>query len=158
MLKPAAMYKDILIEKFASILYTEDYYYYCGYPCATLPKICTDDNIYSYAIVDKDDNVIGFFTYQIFDLTNTAHNFGLISFDKGNPIVGIDVYYKMKELLKFYHKLEWNVVGDNPIKLMYDKFCARYNGFVHRIHDSTRNLKGELVDSFIYEVLTSKGE
>ena len=158
MLKPAAMYKDILMEKFTSILYTEDYYYYSGYPCAVLPKIYLEENIYSYAIVDKNDNVIGFFTYQILDLTNTVHNFGLISFDKGNPIVGIDVYYKMKELLKFYHKLEWNVVGDNPIRLMYDKFCARYNGFVHRIHDSTRNLKGELVDAFIYEIISSKGE
>jgi hypothetical protein len=157
MLKPATMYEDILMEKFASILYTEDYYYYSGYPCASLPQICIKDNVYSYAIVDKNDNVIGFFTYRVYDLTNTVNNFGLISFDKGNPIVGIDVYYKMKELLKSYHKLEWNVVGDNPIRLMYDKFCAKYDGFVHRIHDSTRNLKGELVDSFIYEIITSKG-
>lgn len=155
MLKPAVMYKDILMEKFSSILYTEDYYYYSGYPCTELPKICIDNNVYNYAIVDKNDNVIGFFTYQTFDLTNTAHNFGLISFDKGNPIVGIDIYYKMKELVKAYHKIEWQVVEDNPIKLMYDKFCAKYDGFVHRIHDATRNLKGELVDSFIYEILNN---
>ena len=158
MLKPAAMYKDILMEKFTSILYTEDYYYYCGYPNTGLPEICVENGIYSYAIVDKNDNVIGFFTYQVFDLTNTAYNFGLISFDKGNPIVGVDIYCKMKELLKIYHKLEWRVVEDNPIRLMYDKFCARYDGFVHRIHDNSRNLKGKLVDSFIYEILTSKGE
>lgn len=158
MLKPAAIYKDILMEKFASILYTEEYYFYCGYPSAKLPEIYIEDGIYSYAIVDKNNNVIGFFTYQIFDLTNTAQNFGLISFDKGNPIVGIDIYYKMKELIKTYHKLEWQVVEDNPIRLMYDKFCAKYDGFVHRIHDATRNLKGQLVDSFIYEIITSKGE
>lgn len=155
MLKPAAIYKDILMEKFTSILYTEDYYFYCGYPGTGLPEIEVEDGIYNYAIVDKEDNVIGFFSYQVFDLTNTAHNFGLISFDKGNPIVGIDIYYKLKELIKTYHKIEWRVVGDNPIKLMYDKFCAHYDGFIHRIHDVTRNLKGELVDSFIYEILNN---
>lgn len=158
MLKPAAMYKDILIEKFASVLYTEDYYFYCGYPGTGLPEIVIEDGTYSYAVIDKDNNVIGFFTYQVFDLTDTVLNFGLISFDKGNPIVGIDVYYKMKELIKTHHKLEWRVVEDNPIKLMYNKFCAKYDGFVHRIHDATRNLKGELKDSFIYEIITSKGE
>ena len=155
MLKPAAIYKDILMEKFTSILYTEDYYFYCGYPGTGLPEIETEDGVYNYAIVDKEDNVIGFFSYQVFDLTNTAHNFGLISFDKGNPIVGIDIYYKLKELIKTYHKIEWRVVGDNPIKLMYDKFCAHYDGFTHRLHDATRNLKGELVDSFIYEILNN---
>ena len=100
MLKPAAMYKDILMEKFTSVLYTEDYYYYCGYPGTGLPEIIIEDGTYSYAIIDKNNNVIGFFTYQIFDLTDTVHNFGVFSFDKGNPIVGIDVYYKMKELIK----------------------------------------------------------
>ena len=64
----------------------------------------------------------------------------------------------MKELIKTYHKIEWQVVEDNPIRLMYDKFCGKYDGFVHRIHDATRNLKGELKDSFIYEIIASKGE
>ena len=68
------------------------------------------------------------------------------------------VDHAFQELIKIHHKLEWRVVEDNPIKLMYDKFCAKYDGFVHRIHDATRNLKGQLVDSFIYEIITSKGE
>ena len=72
MLKPAAMYKDILMEKFTSVLYTEDYYYYCGYPGTGLPEIVIEDGTYSYAIIDKNNNVIGFFTYQIFDLTDTV--------------------------------------------------------------------------------------
>ena len=88
MLKPAAIYQDVLMEKFTSILYTEDYYFFCGYPSTELPEIEVEDGKYNYAIVDKEDNVIGFFSYQVFSLTNTAHNFGLISFDKGNPIVG----------------------------------------------------------------------
>ena len=158
MLKPAILYKDILEEKFAKLLYSEDYYFYNGYASGEPFSLKCEDGTYNYVFVDKNNNVLGFLTYQIWDLVDTVHNFGLISFKKGNSILGKDLFNKLKELLSNHHKLEWRVLGDNPVKRHYDKFCNKYNGYIHHLHDSVKNLKGEYVDSYIYEILNIKGD
>ena len=155
MLKPAILYKDIIEEEFAKILYSEDYYFYCGYVSGEPFSLNCEDNLFNYAFVDKDDNVLGFLTYQIYDLADTVHNFGLISFDKGNPSLGRDLLNKMEELFQKHHKLEWRVIGDNPVKRHYDNFCSKYKGYRHHLHDVCKNLDGEYVDSYIYEVLNN---
>ena len=93
MLKPALLYAQEITRKFTEHLYTTDYFYYCGYCCgSSLPKIEENDDLYQFAIVDSDDNVIGFLTYRISDYSDTVQSFGLFSFDKGNPLLGRDVF------------------------------------------------------------------
>ena len=157
MLKPALLYKDIILTKFTELLYTEDYYFYMGYDCGTrLPDLQSEEGTYHYAFVDDNDNVIGFLTYQIYTTTDTVHNFGLISFDKGNPLVGRDLFKKLKELINQHHKVEWCVVDGNPVKKHYDKFCKEHNGYIHHFHDTGRDLNGNLVDSYSYEIINDK--
>lgn len=81
--------------------------------------------LYQYAIVDKE-KVIGFLTYRIDIYSNNVYNFGLYSFDKGNYIIGKDLFTKMEELVKKYHRLEWKMIAGNPVKKHYDKFCKKY--------------------------------
>ena len=75
MLKPALLYAQEITRKFTEHLYTTDYFYYCGYPCGNnLPKIEEKDNLYQFAVVDRNDEVIGFLSYMTdrWDPQNTS--------------------------------------------------------------------------------------
>lgn len=153
MLKPALLYKDELNKKFAEQLYSQDYFLYTGCDGTWVPEIKADEGTYQYVILNKDNQVIGYFAYSINYFNDTVHNFGLYSFNKGNPIIGIDLIKKMKELIKYHHRIEWRMIAGNPVKRHYDKFCKRYNGNVVCLHDVTKNLKGQYVDEYIYEII-----
>lgn len=154
MLKPALLYAQEITKKFSENLYTTDYFYYCGYYCGSrLPKIEEKEDIYQYAFLDDDDNVIGFLSYRINDYSDTVQDFGLFSFDKGNPILGLDLFRKLEELVKKHHRIEWYVVGTNPVKHHYDKFCKRHNGYIHHYHETTKDEKGNYIDSYSYEIV-----
>ena len=157
MLKPALLYKEQILQKFTEFLYTEDYFYYSGYECGTtLPTFKEDDNYYCFASVDPSGRLIGFFSYRVNFVVDCVQQFGLFSFEKGNPILGRDVVRKMEELVSSHHRLEWSVIDGNPVKRHYDKFCKKHSGSIFHFHDCTKNLKGEYVDSFLYEIV--KGE
>nr|WP_316613934.1 hypothetical protein [uncultured Ruminococcus sp.] len=157
MLKPALLYAQEIKRKFTEHLYTTDYFYYCGYTCGNnLPKIKEKDDLYQYAIVDKNDDIIGFLTYRINDFSDTVNDFGLFSFDKGNPILGRDLVSKLEELVKKHHRIEWSVVGTNPVKRHYDKFCKRHNGYIHHWHEITKDEYGNYIDSYTYEIVRSE--
>ena len=154
MLKPALLYTQEITRKFAEHLYTTDYFYYCGYPCGnSLPKIEEKDDLYQYAIVDKNDDIVGFLTYRINDYSDSVCDFGLFSFDKGNPILGYDLFRKLEELIKKHHRIEWCVVSTNPVKRHYDKFCKHHNGYIHHWHETTKDEYGNYIDSYTCEIV-----
>jgi len=143
MLKPAILYKDELEKKFAEVMYDEDYFLYMVYAHGhELPKIGAFDNQYQWAIVSPEkfksyggiknvhipEKVIGWFAYQVQPETDTVLNFGLYSFDRGNPIIGKDVFEKMEDLVFSHRRLEWRVIGGNPVIKHYDKFCYMNGG------------------------------
>lgn len=154
MLKSALLYKKELENKFAEIMYDDEYYLYMGYVHGhELPKIEPQDNVYQWAIVDDKDDVIGYFTYQIQVSTDTVLNFGLYSFDRGNVLVGIDVFNKMEELVKEHHRIEWRMIGGNPIKKSYDRFYQKHNGNCVVLHSVTKDMHGKWHDKYIYEIV-----
>ena len=107
MLEPAVLHKEELLKLFAKEIYTSDWFYYVGYPNSfDIPKIEISFGYYQWAIMDKD-KVIGYLAYNVDNCTDCAHKFGLYSFDRGNPIVGFDLFRKMEELVKRYHRVEW---------------------------------------------------
>ena len=75
---------------------------------------------------------------------------------KGNPILGIDVFHKLEELIKTHHRVEWHVVGNNPVKRHYDKFCKRHNGYIHHFCETTKDEKGNYIDSYTYEIINRR--
>lgn len=153
MLKPAILYKEAIENEFNKQLYTQDFFYYTGYDGATyIPDIKRDDFVFQYAIVDKDE-LIGYFSYSLNTISDTINNFGLYSFDRGNPIIGRDVIRKMKELVNSHHRIEWHMVGGNPVKRHYDSFCRRYGGNVVKLHESVKTPSGEYADEYIYEIV-----
>ena len=115
MLKPAILYKEEIITSLMENNYTEDMMYYSGYLGNALPSIEEDTNgkLYQYAIVD-DGKLIGYFTYQIDWYSSCVYGCGLFSFDRGNILVGKDVFDKLEELIKTLHRVEWRAVCGNP--------------------------------------------
>ena len=154
MLRPAILYRNELLKLFSEELYTEKYYYYTGYAHShELPNIEVRDNYYQWAIV-KGTNVIGYLAYHVDVATDTVNRFGLYSFDKGNLTVAKDVYDKLVELVRTYHRVEWRVIEGNHAKRGYDSFCKKLGGNCVCLHDVTTDLNGNYRNEYIYEIVT----
>ena len=156
MLVPAILYKDEIHKKFMEYGYTEDMTYYTGWLGCYPPNINTenDGNGYDYAIIDNN-KLIGYFSYRVDWYVSCAHQFGLFSFDRGNGIIGLDVYRELKKLINDYHlhRIEWRMIGGNPVERHYDKFCNKYNGKKHILTDAVRDRQRKYHDDVIYEII-----
>ena len=130
---------------------------YSGWLGNSIPNIQEepDSGLHQYAIVDSNNNLKGYLAYVIDWYSSSAYNFGLISFDRGNPIMGMDLFKEMEKLIHEYklHRIEWRVVSGNPVKKHYDKFCKKYNGNIIKLTDVFKDKYGNYRDSYIYEIL-----
>lgn len=156
MLVPAILYKDIICRKFMEYTYTDDMMYYNGCLESATPSIndVSDASHYQYAIVDND-KLIGYFTYCIDWYSSCAHCFGLFAFDRHNRAIGLDVFRELKRIINDYklHRMEWRMVGGNPVEKHYDKFCNKHNGKKFVLTDAIRDRSGNYHDDVIYEIL-----
>lgn len=152
MLVPAVSVKAEIERKFSEHMYDEDMFLYNGYAhCNRPPDFTPKENNYQWAII-KDNEVIGYFSYYIDVAVDTVCNFGLYSF-KTDSQIGIDVFKKIKELIKTYRRIEWRMIGGNPVKCHYDKLCAHYGGNCVMLHQVCRDPQGNYRDEYIYEIV-----
>lgn len=160
MLKPAILYKDEITKKMCEHMYSTDMMFYSGWIGFDPPEISlnSDGTNYQYAILDKGE-VVGYFTYIIDWYSSQAKCFGLYSFDRGNKIIGIDVYKELKRIINDYklHRIEWRMIGGNPVEKHYDKFCKKYNGKKFVFTDSIKDKNGNYHDDVVYETILNKG-
>ena len=157
MLKPAIIYKDEIIKCMQEYFYTDDMMYETGGLGNWLPDIQEEPEYgkFQYAIVDSNEKLLGYLDYFIDWYSSCAHRFGLISFDRGNPIVGRDLFNEMKKLLDDYklHRIEWRMIGGNPVERSYDKFCNKFGGTKHVLRDAIKDKYGKYHDDIIYEIV-----
>lgn len=158
MLVPAVLYKEQITKEFQKLYYTTDMLYETGSTEQWCPEIanCPESWQFQYAIVDNNKKLIGYLAYVVDYYCSKAYNFGLISFDKGNVILGRDLFNKMEELVSTLHKIEWRMVGGNPVERSYDKFCFKHNGKKHILKDSIRDAQGNYRDDIIYEIINER--
>lgn len=154
MLVPAILYKEEIIKEFQKLYYTDDMLFETGCLEQWCPNISDmpKEGRFDYAITNEN-KLIGYLSYQIDYYTSKAYNFGLMSFDRGNPIIGKDLFEKLKELVSTMHRVEWRMVGGNPVEKHYDKFCKKYNGNKHILKDSIKDKNGKYRDDIIYEIV-----
>ena len=158
MLVPAILYKDEILKAFSRELYTEDYFLYNGYAhCNTLPEIRLENDVYQFAIVDTEEKLVGYLCYRVDVNASCVYNFGVYSFDRGNPIIGNDLFYELKRLLDIYHRIEWRMISGNPVQKHYDKFCEMFNGVSVVLHDVCKDPNGNYRNEHIYEVFGQEG-
>ena len=159
MLVPAIIYKDEINKAFMKYCYTEDMIYYTGYLGSSVSVISDecDGGLYQYAIIDND-KLIGYFTYQIDWYSSCARSFGLFSFDRNNRSVGLDIYRELKKVINDYHihRIEWRMIGGNPVEKHYDKFCNKYHGKKFVLTDAIKDRFGKYHDDIIYEIICDK--
>lgn len=155
MLKPASAYADQIQQKFKERFYTEDMFFETGNMSQWYPSLdeIPNEGTFWWAIVNKKDEVIGYLDYRIDYYASVACNFGLISFDKGNPIIGKDLYEKLEELVSTLHRVEWRMVGGNPVERHYDAFIKKHNGNKHVLKDAIKDKNGNYHDDVIYEII-----
>ena len=172
MLVPALLHKGELLGKFVQEMYTDKYFYYSGYGYShELPNIedkC-QDCVYQYAVVDRKENVLGWFAYRIYPDLKSVENFGLYAFKdsaysafKSALILGRDVYNEIQRLIQEYHRVSWRVISGNPVIRSYDKL---YKQFSHdtrfhtnrvELHDVTIDPHGNYHNEIIYEIINTQ--
>lgn len=159
MLIPAIVKKEEILSALKRYYYTEDMFFETGSLNNWMPCIQeeTDEGSFQYAIVDEKENLIGFLAYRVNWYSSCASCFGLISFDRGNPIVGRDLFTELKKLINEYklHRIEWRMVGGNPVERHYDKFCKKFNGTKHILKDAIKDKYGQYHDDIIYEIINN---
>ena len=157
MLKPAILYKEEIIRGFQEYFYTDDMMYETGSLSNWCPEIsdCPDEGRFQYAVVDNDNKVIGFISFYINWYVSSAYNFGIFSFDRGNVLMGIGLKEVMDKLFNDFklHRIEWRMIGGNPVERSYDNFCKKYGGTKHILRDAVKDSRGEYHNDVIYEII-----
>lgn len=158
MLKPAILYKEEIKRNMQEQLYTSDMFYISGALYNWVPDIpdCPERGCYQYAIVNNDNKLIGLLCYNVDFYASTVWDFGLFSFDKGNLLLGRDLFAKLEELVNKFHRVEWQAVSGNPACRGYDRFIRRHNGNKHILKDRIKDVDGNYHDSLIYEIVSQK--
>lgn len=157
MLLPAILYKSDIISGFQKKFYTEDMLFETGSLDNWIPDIVDepDAGTHQFAIVDSNKKLVGYLCYSIDWYTSCASRFALMSFDKGNLTVGTAVYTTMKKLIYEYklHRIEFRMVGGNPVERHYDKICSHFKGTKHILKDAIKDRYGHYHDDVIYEII-----
>ncbi len=156
MLAPAILYREEIIRKFLEYNYSDDMLFYTGWIGSSLPSIEADcdGSRFQYAIVDNE-KLIGYFDYQVNWYSSCANCFGLFSFERNNKIIGFDVYREIKKLINQYrlHRIEWRMIGGNPVERHYDNFCRKYNGKKFIFTDTLKDKCGKYHNDVVYEII-----
>lgn len=161
MLLPARSYKTEIENEFIKKFYTDDLMYYNGGLDNWVSEISDspNDGNYQWAVVDSHNKLVGYICYTIDWHNSTAHRFGIMSFDKGNPLMGVELIKVMRRLIDDYqlHRIEWHMVGGNPVQHAYDKLCEKYHGRRLLLKDVFKDRFGKYHDSYIYELIFDRG-
>ena len=155
MLVPAILYKEEITKGMQKYFYTDDMLYETGCMENWTPNIfdCPDGGQIQYAIVNNNNKLIGYLAYTIDWYSSKSYNFVLFSFDRGNPLIGKEVFNKLEELVSTLHRVEWRAVSGNPACRGYDAFIKRHNGNKHILKDAIKDNKGNYGDDIIYEII-----
>lgn len=158
MLKPAICYKTELEKALAEYFYTDDMMFYQGCVNSYLIEINDkgEDGYYQYAVVGSDNKLVGYIAYSIDYYSSCAYNFGAFSFDRGNPIMGRELFSLLETLVKKYHRVEFRAISGNPATKGYDRFLERHGdiGNKHVFRDEFRDLEGNYHDAYLYEFVS----
>ena len=157
MIKPAILYKEELQKKIAETWFDPDYmYYYDTTP--GIPDIADKpDNQYQFVSVNEQGEVVGFFSYWVYEPSKRAMNFGLMAFRKHNRTFMKDAIQMFKDMFLKYgiESAEWRCYADNEeaVKL-YRNIIARYGGVeVGTLRKNGAPQNRKICDTIIFEII-----
>ena len=159
MIKPAILYEAQLKEKIAETWYDPDYmYYYDTTP--GIPDIADKpDNQYQFVSVNEQGEVVGFFSYWVYEPSKRAMNFGLMAFRKHNRTFMKDAIQMIKDMFEKFgiQSAEWRCYANNPEALkLYRHIIKEYGGVeVGTLRRCGVPQNREICDTVIFEILRS---
>ena len=134
--------------------------YYVGwYEASVQPGISDEcqDGLRQFAILDKDEKVVGYISYHVDMYSRCVYNFGMMSFRKSMAFSA--ALEKIMEGLihdEKFHRISWRMVSGNPVEKTYDRFLKKYNGNKLIEHDVFKDKYGNYHDSYIYEIINKE--
>ena len=131
MLKVAHLYKEKLIPKMYETWYDPEYRYYYDVNPGIPDFPDKPDGFMQFVSVDENDNVIGYMSYWIYEPAHRAMNFGIMCFDKGNPIFLQDCLQMVSDIFRKFNlfSMEWRCYAENKRTIeLYRNFIWRYGG------------------------------
>ncbi len=157
MLKPAICYKGQIENALKEYFYSDDMMYYIGGTDSYLLSVSDvgENGHYQYAVVGKENNLIGYIAYVLDRYSSCAYSFGAFSFDRGNPVMGKELYNLLERLVNTLHRVEFRAISGNPAVKGYDKFLEKHSdiGKKHILTDVFRDTSGKYHDDYIYEFI-----
>lgn len=157
MLELAKKYEDQISEALCNTWYDDKYkYFHCSsfHESFKLPDNDWDGR--NFVSVDKNDNLIGYFCYELYRPTNMTCGFGAINFTDNKATFGKDLLTVIDDIFcKFNHqKLEFAVIVGNPIEKSYDKIVSKYGGSIVGVrHRHITLYDNQYYDDKLYEIL-----
>ena len=155
----AKLYENEIRHKMWEIWYDEKYQYYFGDIWRTDFSL-NDRNAecprMAFAILNEQNELIGFIGYFLNTEVQVAQQFGAVNFSDDKISFGKALHQVIKEcFLKFgVEVLEWQVIIGNPIEKSYDKLCQKFGGHIVGIrHHRVKDMSGQIRDEKIYEIL-----
>ena len=157
MIKPAILFEQQLKLKMAETWYDPDYmYYYDTTP--GIPDIADKpDNQYQFVSVDENGEVLGYFSYWVYEPSKRAMNFGLIAFRKKSRVFMRDAIQMFKDMFEKFgvESAEWRCYANNIEALkLYRHIIKEYGGVevgTLRRNGAPQNRK--ICDTIIFEIL-----
>ena len=156
MLKPAICYKEEIENALKEYFYTDDMMYYIGYTHDELIKI--DDKQsngkYQFAVVN-DNKLIGYIGIYIDKYSSAVTGVNAFSFDRGNYIMGAELYTLLYHLIRHFHRVEFCAIEGNPAIKGYDEFLNDHLDMGNKItlRDVFKDIKGKYHNRYIYEFI-----
>lgn len=156
MLKNALLYEKQLREKYIESWYNPFYQYYFGYPYRSVENLnLTNGYNHNFVSVDNNDEVIGFFSYNIDYILKLVNNFGAINFNNNKIVFGKDLFQVIDNIfIKFGFKtLEFSTFCGNPIEKTYDKITQKLNGrILCERYNRGIDIQGNPLNDKLYEI------
>lgn len=160
MLKPAQLYEEELREANIKSWYRpENIYWHGGTAEYNIELPDNNGDSHCFVSVDKDDNVIGYISYDIDWQAKSAYQWGIVSFKKGSIEFARDVYRAIYDCFNVYHlnRIGWFCWADNPAIRGYRNFIKKYGGCECAYRRQYALLRdGKLHDSVEFEILAEE--
>ena len=141
------------------VWYDEKYQYYFGGNWRSDFSLADSTNDYmkrAFAVLNNNDELIGYISYSVDNELRIAQWFGAINFSDDKISFGKALRQVITDcFLKFgMEVVEWNVICGNPIEPSYDKMCKKLGGRIIGIrHHRAIDLVGNIHDDKSYEIL-----
>lgn len=155
----AKLYEEQIKRKMWEIWYDERYQYYFGGDWRNDFSLADNNNDYqkrAFAVLNDNDDLLGYISYSIDADLRIAQWFGAINFSDDKLTFGKAMRQVIADcFLKFgMEVVEWRVICGNPIERSYDRICEKFGGEVVGIrHRRARDMAGNICDDKSYEIL-----